>query len=395
MNHFKLFATLGTTMIVAAIAQGQSLYWDINGATAGGGTAGNADGIWDAATTTNWTTDSAGTSATSAYTAGSDVVFSAGSDVTTANITVSGTQTVSSVTVEEGSIAISGSAIDDIGSNILISVASGASLSLNNDGPYNADFNIEGTFYANTIRGGSTMAKSGAGTATFDRMDAYLTINDGKVIYTGLNGAKIKSATINSGATFEITGNTFDGTGRSVAVNTGGTFEMGAGVSQTIGSLSGAGSIIGNTGSALTVGGTRTFNGDISGELNLNTTGTLTLSDTSSMEFTIDGDGINNSLSGTGAMNLNGDFNFNLTSADLTAGNSWQIVDIGSISSIYGATFSVVDFTNDSGVWTNNSNSDLIFSQTSGALTVIPEPSTLSLILGFAGLAFLTLRKRS
>ncbi|MDF3128937.1 hypothetical protein P0Y35_07000 [Kiritimatiellaeota bacterium B1221] len=400
MNH-KTITIVCVTMMTAAIAQGQSLYWDTNGAAAGAGSI--ADGTWDESTTANWTTDAAGTSATGTYTSGSDVVFSAGSDVTSANITVSGTQIVNSLTFKEGNVVLSGSNLDDLsGSNVDITVNSGASGTIS-VGSFNSNLAIEGSFNASTLGSGGYVYKTGAGTATINRLDARIIINGGTIISSGVGGKKIKQTTINNSGTLRITGDTLVSGKTTMAVNTGGTLEMAAGISQTVSFFTGGGSVIGEAGSELKVGGdnkSTTFDGDISGDLDLFSigTGSFTLSDSSSMEFQISGDGANNAILGDGindtATNLNGSFSFDLSGADLTAGNSWQIVDIAGLNETFGGTFNVVDFTNNSGVWTNDSNSDLIFSQATGALTVIPEPSTLSLMIGFAGLTFLMFRNR-
>lgn len=94
----KSSSSLLASLALATTASAQ-LYWDTNGATPGAGNP--ADGTWDAAAS-NWSTDSTGSSATSTYVSGSDVVFSAGSDAATAEVTVSGTQNVSSLSFEEG-----------------------------------------------------------------------------------------------------------------------------------------------------------------------------------------------------------------------------------------------------------------------------------------------------
>lgn len=82
-------------------AQAGTLYYDRNGATAGGtGTS----GYWSGS---NWTEDAAGTSATHAYVANSDVVFSAGSDaVGTTTVTVSSPFAANSITMDDGSVSL-------------------------------------------------------------------------------------------------------------------------------------------------------------------------------------------------------------------------------------------------------------------------------------------------
>ncbi|WFB36984.1 PEP-CTERM sorting domain-containing protein [Kiritimatiellota bacterium B12222] len=403
MKNIKSLVFINALLLATATSYGQSLYWDTNGATVGAATAGNADGVWDADTTTHWTSDVTGASVTSIYVPGSDVVFSAGSDVSTANVTVSGTQIVNSITFKEGNVVLSGSNIDDASTRVLLTVNNGVSATMNNTASFNADIVNNGTFTVTSLGSGDYVNVSGTGTTTIHRLDARVVVNGGTVISTASGGNKVKQTVINSGGTFRIEGNSYVNGKTSMTINNGGTLELATGMSQTFSYFQGGGSVVGESGSEVKIGGdnkSTTFDGSFSGDLDIFSigTGSLTLGETSSTEFIIGNNGENNSILGDGihdtATNLNGSFHFDLTGADLSAGNSWSIVDVAALDESFGGTFNVIDFTNDSGTWTNNSNSDLIFSQTSGVLTVIPEPSTLSLILSFAGLAFLSLRKR-
>lgn len=114
--------------------------------------------------------------------------------------------------------------------------------------------------------------------------------------------------------------------------------------------------------------------------------GTLVLSDDATMKFYIGANGVNNRINGAGTMTLNGDFVFDLTSAVAVDGNSWNIVNVGTLSETFGSTFTVQGFTNNAGVW---SSGGYQFSQATGLLTytsVIPEPSTFGMLaLGLGG----------
>lgn len=105
---FREFPILVCALIAALPQPAKAqLYWDSNGATAGAGVT--PTGTWG--TSTFWTTDAAGLSATTGYTAGSAVVFSAGSDATgSPTITVSGAQTASGLTIQEGTLTFAGTA---------------------------------------------------------------------------------------------------------------------------------------------------------------------------------------------------------------------------------------------------------------------------------------------
>jgi len=82
-------------------------YWDVNGATAGGSNSTTAAGTWGV--DNFWSTSSAGTAATGAWVADETAVFSAGTNVTgTYDVTLSGTQSASGLTFEEGNVTLTG-----------------------------------------------------------------------------------------------------------------------------------------------------------------------------------------------------------------------------------------------------------------------------------------------
>src|SRR5205823_11822241 len=102
-------------LAIAALSRGAgaaNLYWDVNGASTGGSNTTTAAGTWSG-TTTFWSTDSAGLAATGIWTTGSTAVFSAGGGVTGSyTVTVAGTQSAAGITFEEGTLNLSGGAID-------------------------------------------------------------------------------------------------------------------------------------------------------------------------------------------------------------------------------------------------------------------------------------------
>jgi fibronectin-binding autotransporter adhesin len=187
---------------VGAIAPTQ--YWDINGATAGAGGA-TPTGTWDTSTS-NWTTDPTGSSATATWGgAANTAVFSAGTDATGAyTVTISGTQTLSALTVEEGTTITQGTGTLNFGATTgLITVASGSTW--NNGGA--------GT---GTISGTAGISKTGLGTLNLGSSQAYTTangsqqlvINQGIVDFAGetalgattnLTAAKADAVLINGG----------------------------------------------------------------------------------------------------------------------------------------------------------------------------------------------------
>jgi len=117
MNKMKITPLLVVllTGVFSAPTFAGTAYWDIDGATAGGSGTTLANGTWDLNTTPNWSTSAAGDVATDTLqTAGGatpDVVFSAGTDVNSTSasvITLSGSVSANSLTIEEGKLTILG-----------------------------------------------------------------------------------------------------------------------------------------------------------------------------------------------------------------------------------------------------------------------------------------------
>ncbi len=106
---FALASAIAALLTTPA-AQAVNLWWDTNGATT---TAAAATGTWTAGSTANWTTVLAGNLATVAQTTtnADDLTFNA-TGMTTATITVSGTQFARSITFNTATTLSGGTAID-------------------------------------------------------------------------------------------------------------------------------------------------------------------------------------------------------------------------------------------------------------------------------------------
>ncbi len=164
--------------------------------------------------------------------------------------------------------------------------------------------------------------------------------------------------------------------------------------------LAGAGDITvmdnGSGGAARTVYFRSTTN-TFSGNLILNNARSRATFDNGGVfNFVLGDNGVNNAIKNTGGgvLNLDGLFQINTSGANLTAGNTWNLVT-GTVAS-YGTNFSIQGFTNSGGVWTNGAGT-LQFSQTTGALTAlaaVPEPSSFAAIAGLATLGVASLRRR-
>ena len=101
--------------------------------------------------------------------------------------------------------------------------------------------------------------------------------------------------------------------------------------------------------------------------------GTLELADNAQLKFVIGAtSGTNNSISGAGTMLINGGFVIDTTAAAALTTGSWTLVNVPSLTGPYGATFSVVGFTDaGSDKWTMvNGTQAWTFDETTGTLTL-------------------------
>ncbi|MFY7818632.1 MAG: beta strand repeat-containing protein [Akkermansiaceae bacterium] len=105
--------------------------------------------------------------------------------------------------------------------------------------------------------------------------------------------------------------------------------------------------------------------------------GTLSFTSTSETKFNPTSNGTSNQIAGNGAVTLDGKFDINLASANLTNGNSWLLVDTANLTETYGANFSVNGFTKTGNDWMKvDGAATWTFSETTGllSLSLITDP---------------------
>ena len=139
-------------------------YWDLNGTTAGAGSA--PTGTWDS-TSANWSSSSAGTVSTGPW-AEQNAYFSAGSDSTGSyTVTLSGSQVVGNLYVQEGTVTFNGGALYFLNTGSYFSNYVGAGAT--------AIFNTP-------FAGGGSPDKWGPGTAVYNGASTstgFYTLNEG------------------------------------------------------------------------------------------------------------------------------------------------------------------------------------------------------------------------
>jgi fibronectin-binding autotransporter adhesin len=241
-------------------ADAQTVYWDIdtqNVAGAGGGTA--PSGTWSASTH-HWNADSTGVGIPTAWVAGETAIFSAGTNATGAyTVTVSGTQNLAGLTVEEGAVTQSGGTLDFGAGAASIYIDTGASYTEASTGLITGTGGIfkngTGTLY---LRGTNSFGRTGAGSQPF------LSIKTGIVDFTADPNLGAIPAATDNGAALTINGGTLRYSGNAtvaLAANRGMNIGTNGGTIQVVNPVSLALAANAPAAAALTGSGTLTKTG--------------------------------------------------------------------------------------------------------------------------------------
>jgi fibronectin-binding autotransporter adhesin len=229
----KTAALLLPLITLASTPLSAALYWDLNGPTVGAGAA--PAGTWDGATL-NWNSDSGGEGAgPGIWTAGESAVFSAGTDATgTFGLTVSGTQTASGLSVEEGTLTLSGGTLS-LNASSIVDIANGSTATLssllsggtpatrytkqgggtlilgNASNNFTGGFIITGGVVSHNGEASATAgAPSTSGAIPAAPVADYFTLSNNAVLRATRTGNGITALATNKGITLGLGGGTWD-----------------------------------------------------------------------------------------------------------------------------------------------------------------------------------------
>jgi autotransporter-associated beta strand protein len=253
--------------------------------------------------------------------------------------------------------------------------------------PANATTDTDPTT-GNTFGGGLEIQNGSVRVFMSDTKGANSALSTGAIT---LSGATTADSTLIIGTTGTVLTETI--TNNFTLNNGGGTISVGnASANATFsGVISGTGDLRKTGNGDITLSGANTFTGDLENQNN----GTIFLASTGELTFEIGASGVNNGIVGaaTGSLDLDGIFNFDLTAAGSGLTDEWTIIQAVLLANTtFGSNFSVAGFTGDSGVWTSGIYE---FSQSTGLLTVVPEPSSYALLGGLLALSWVMVRRRS
>lgn len=260
LRKFALSACL-LSLSASIYLHGQTtVYWDVNGTTAGAGGA-TPGGTWKTSggANQNWG-NAGGTAVTNNWTNGDIAVFSAGSDATGSfTVTLASAPTADSVVIEEGDITFASSTLTLIGSTPSIDVATGSSAT-----------------FDSKLLGANGLVKDGGG---------MLVLNNTGNNYTGATLVNAGTLQIGSGANILPTVTDLDIAGGTVNF-------VSSASTHTVNSLSGSGSLDFGDNIFRVIGTANTvFSGSIAdsgGTLRKLGTGSLTLSGNSTFSGALD-----------------------------------------------------------------------------------------------------------
>lgn len=232
-----------------------------------------------------------------------------------------------------------------------------------------------------------TLGESGQGSATLVSNAAVGDVINNIVSAAGTGGTNLLGST-----SAAASGNTtYSGTvllNGDLSLTSSNT---GAGHVTLSGVISGGGSLTKTGAGIAQLSGVNTYTGDTTVSA-----GTLLLLAGSEQRFVIEDANVSNQILGTGILDLNGTLRLDITGLTATSG-TWNLVAATTLTETYGGSFGVAfvggpAFTPDG--LGNYTSGDWTFSQSTGNLTLVPEPGAFGLIGLGASLLVLGRRRK-
>lgn len=113
--------------------------------------------------------------------------------------------------------------------------------------------------------------------------------------------------------------------------------------------------------------------------------GTLELALGGSLKFVPRANGITNKVTGAATLSLKGAFAIDLSGAATANGNSWTLVDVGTLAETFDPSFAVTGFTQSANVWTKtDASGKWTFTEATGVLSYSATASFSSWIAGYS-----------
>jgi len=236
-----------------------------------------------------------------------------------------------------------------------------------------------------TLKAGTIALNSGTGgTSTFQLTSGTVNVNTISQANGGTKSISLSGGTLGTNTVTTATWSTnmsLDGNVSLRAANASGT----SAAITLSGVLSGTGGFTKIGAGTLTLSAANTYTGNT-----IVSAGTLNLADNAQLKFALGANGVNNGITGAGTLTLDGDFVIDLSGAAATG--SWNLVDVANLNETFSPTFSVVGWTdNGNDTWTLGKYT---FSEATGTVSAVPEPSTWILVGMAAGLTLIVRRNR-
>ena len=371
-------------------------YLDVNGATAGCGVTNG--GVYDAGGT-NWTTDSTGNSSTSGNQTvnhGGTLVFSAGTDASGLNYTITGNagQTQGGIRVQDGNVNFTATGTFFGGGTV--QTLAGTSL---NFAPSSWDFYGQNmTFDA---AAGTTITLN-AVTTVSTRTGGVIKTNTGLLTITGAATAKVIVANVNGGELRLANGNALSTSSfaTNIIVSAGGSLELSNNIGVTNNALILNGAGFNNFGALRNVSGTNNYNSLVTlasdSRINADTNTLLTLNPVATnaingaFNLTLGGDGqivVAQAMADLTSLMKDGSGTVTLTASNIFSGPT--IISNGTVRLVNGSVAG--DITNNATLIISNSTPQTIANRIAGNGQIIKQSGnrlTLAATSSFSGSIF-------